>query len=154
MNGTRIERDSLGEIEVPAEALYGAQTMRALHNFPVSGLRPYRAFVWSMAVIKLAAARVHIDLGLLDLERGQAIVQAAQEVVDGRWDDQFVVDPFQAGAGTSHNMNANEVIANRANQLLGYRLDDPARPVRPNDHVNMAQSTNDTIPTAIRLGSL
>ena len=123
MSETRTEKDSLGPIEVPAEALYGAQTMRAVHNFPISGMRPYRAFVWSMATIKQAAARVHMDLGLLDVERGQAIVQAAQEVVDGRWDDQFVVDPFQAGAGTSHNMNVNEVIANRANQILGHALD-------------------------------
>lgn len=154
MSKSRIEKDSLGEIEVPGDALYGAQTMRAVHNFPVSGLKPYRAFVWGMAVIKQAAALVHMDLGMLDEERGRAIVGAAQEVVDGRWDDQFVVDPFQAGAGTSHNMNTNEVIANRANQILGYRIDDPAKPVHPNDHVNMAQSTNDTIPTAIRLGSL
>jgi fumarate hydratase class II len=154
MTEKRIERDSLGEIEVPATALYGAQTMRAVHNFPISGLRPYRAFIWGMAVIKHAAARVHMDLDLLDEERGRAIVQAAQEVMDGRWDDQFVVDPFQAGAGTSHNMNVNEVIANRANQILGYQIDDPDKPVHPNDHVNMAQSTNDTIPTAIRLGCL
>jgi fumarate hydratase, class II len=151
---TRIEKDSLGEIKVPAGALYGAQTMRAVHNFPISGMKPYRAFIWGMAVIKQAAAQVHMDLELLDRERGEAIVQAAQEVKDGRWDDQFVVDPFQAGAGTSHNMNTNEVIANRANQILGYRVDDPDKPVHPNDHVNMAQSTNDTIPTAIRLGSL
>ena len=154
MSDTRIEKDSLGEIEVPADALYGAQTMRAVHNFPVSGMRPYRAFVWSMAAIKQAAAMVHMDLGLLDEERGQAIVQAAQEVIDGRWDDHFVVDPFQAGAGTSHNMNTNEVIANRANQILGHAVDDSQKPVHPNDHVNMAQSTNDTIPTAIRLGCL
>jgi fumarate hydratase class II len=154
MNETRIERDSLGEIEVPVGALYGAQTMRAVHNFPVSGMRPYRAFVWSMAVIKQAAAQVHMDLGLLDAERGEAIVNAAREVVEGRWDDQFVVDPFQAGAGTSHNMNVNEVIANRANQLLGHALDTAEKPVHPNDHVNMGQSTNDTIPTAIRLGCL
>ena len=154
MTETRIERDSLGEIEVPAGALYGAQTMRAVHNFPISGMRPYRAFIWSMAVIKQAAARVHMDLELLDKERGRATAQAAQEVMDGRWDDQFVVDPFQAGAGTSHNMNTNEVIANRANQILGYRVDDPDKPVHPNDHVNMAQSTNDAIPTAIRLGCL
>ena len=154
MSETRIEKDSLGEIGVPADALYGAQTMRAVHNFPVSGMRPYRAFVWSMAAIKQAAAMVHVDLGLLDEERGQAIVQAAQEVIDGRWDDHFVVDPFQAGAGTSHNMNTNEVIANRANQILGHAVDDSQKPVHPNDHVNMAQSTNDTIPTAIRLGCL
>ncbi len=154
MSNTRIEQDSLGEIRVPAGALYGAQTMRAVHNFPVSGLKPYRAFVWSMAVIKQAAAMVHMDLGLLDQERGQAVAQASQEVIDGRWDDHFVVDPFQAGAGTSHNMNTNEVIANRANQLLGYQIEDLEKPVHPNDHVNMAQSTNDTIPTAIRLGAL
>jgi fumarate hydratase class II len=154
MSGSRIEKDSLGEVEVPVDALYGAQTMRAVHNFPISGMRPYRAFVWGMAVIKQAAAQVHMDLGLLDEPRGQAIVQAAEEVIEGRWDDQFVVDPFQAGAGTSHNMNVNEVIANRSNQILGYRLDDPRKPVSPNDHVNMAQSTNDTIPTAIRLGCL
>jgi fumarate hydratase class II len=150
----RVEKDSLGEIEVPAEALYGAQTMRAVQNFPISGLRPYRAFVWSMATIKKAAALVNMDLGLLDEDRGQAIVQAAQEAIDGQWDDQFVVDPFQAGAGTSHNMNTNEVIANRANQILGHKLDEPKKPVHPNDQVNMAQSTNDTIPTAIRLGCL
>ena len=154
MSNSRIEKDSLGEIKVPGDALYGAQTMRAVHNFPISGLKPYRAFVWGMAVIKQAAALVHMDLGMLDEERGRAIVEAAQEVTAGRWDDQFVVDPFQAGAGTSHNMNSNEVIANRANQILGHRIDDPAKPVHPNDHVNMAQSTNDTIPTAIRLGSL
>jgi fumarate hydratase class II len=144
----RIERDSLGEVRVPANALYGAQTQRAVENFPISGLRPWRAFIWSIATIKRAAAEVNRDLGLLDAERTSAIVQAAQEVIDGRWDDQFVVDPFQAGAGTSHNMNANEVIAVRANQILGQAG------VHPNDHVNMAQSTNDTIPTAIRLGCL
>jgi len=154
MTDTRTEADSLGTIKVPADALYGAQTMRAVHNFPVSGMHPYPAFIWSMAVIKQAAALVNMELGLLDWQRGQAIVQAAQEVLEGRWNDQFVVDPFQAGAGTSHNMNANEVIANRANQILGYRLDDPHKPVHPNDHVNMSQSTNDTIPTAIRLGCL
>ncbi|MEJ2304693.1 MAG: aspartate ammonia-lyase [Anaerolineales bacterium] len=149
---TRIERDSLGEIRVPMEALYGAQTQRAVENFPVSGLRPWRAFIWSMATIKRAAAEVNRELGLLDDERAEAIMQAAQEVIDGKWDDQFVVDPFQAGAGTSHNMNTNEVIANRATQILGGQLGEYR--VHPNDHVNMAQSTNDTIPTAIRLGVL
>ncbi len=154
MTETRIERDSLGEISVPVDALYGAQTMRAVHNFQVSGMKPYRAFVWSMATIKQAAALVHMDLELMDRERGGAIVAAAQEVIEGRWDVEFVVDPFQAGAGTSHNMNTNEVIANRANLILGIEIDNPDRPVHPNDHVNMAQSTNDTIPTAIRLGCL
>lgn len=150
----RIERDSLGEVHVPAEALYGAQTQRAVLNFPVSGLKPWRAFIWSMGMIKLAAAEVHQELGLLDEERAAAIIQAAKEVIEGRWDAHFVVDPFQAGAGTSHNMNTNEVIANRANQILGFALDTAEKPVNPNDHVNMAQSTNDTIPTAIRLGCL
>ncbi len=148
----RIERDSLGEVRVPAEALYGAQTQRAVQNFPISGLRPWRAFIWSMALIKRAAAEVNRDLGLLDPDIANAIAQAASEVMEGRWDDQFVVDPFQAGAGTSHNMNANEVIANRATQILGGKPG--AYTVNPNDHVNMSQSTNDTIPTAIRLGSL
>jgi aspartate ammonia-lyase len=150
----RTERDSLGEVKVPAEALYAAQTQRAVLNFPISGLRQWRAFIWSMASIKRAAAEVHRDLGLLDEKRAAAIIQAAEEVIAGQWDDQFVVDPFQAGAGTSHNMNTNEVIANRANQILGYDLDAWNKPVNPNDHVNMAQSTNDTIPTAIRLGCL
>ncbi len=154
MSKPRIERDSLGEIQVPGDALYGAQTMRAVHNFAISGLKPYRAFVWGMAIVKQAAALVHMELDMLDRELGKAIVDAAREVVEGLWLDQFVVDPFQAGAGTSHNMNINEVIANRANQLLGYRIDDPTKPVHPNDHVNLGQSTNDTIPTAIRLGCL
>jgi fumarate hydratase class II len=151
---TRIERDSLGEIQVPAGALYGAQTQRAVQNFPVSGLRPWPAFIWSMAHIKLAAAQVHKELGLLEQPTADAIIQAAQEVTAGQWHEQFVVDPFQAGAGTSHNMNTNEVIANRANQILGFEPGDTNKPVHPNDHVNMAQSTNDTIPTAIRLGVL
>jgi len=151
---TRKEKDSLGTMDVPADALYGAQTHRAVLNFPISGLKQYPAFIWPMALIKRAAAEVNMDLGLLDRRLGDAIVQAAQEVLEGKLNDQFVVDPFQAGAGTSHNMNANEVIANRANQLLGYKLDVPQKPVSPNDHVNMAQSTNDTIPTAIRLGAL
>lgn len=150
----RTEKDSLGTVEVPQEALWGAQTQRAVQNFPISGLKPYRAFVWSMALIKRAAAEVNRDLGLLDAKLADAIMAAAQEVLDNKWESQFVVDPIQAGAGTSHNMNVNEVIANRANQILGYKLDDADKPVNPNDHVNMAQSTNDTIPTAIRLGAL
>jgi fumarate hydratase, class II len=154
MTSYRTEKDSLGEMQVPAGALYGAQTQRAVQNFPVSGMRPYPAFVWAQAMIKRAAAEVNADLGLLDSKLAAAIVEAAQEVLDGKHADQFVVDPFQAGAGTSHNMNLNEVIANRANQLLGVDLADPKKPVSPNDHVNMAQSTNDTIPTAIRLGCL
>ncbi len=130
----------------------GRRLERAVHNFPISGLKPWRAFIWAIATIKRAAAEVNRDLGLLDAGRADAIAQAAQEVIDGHWDEHFVVDPFQAGAGTSHNMNANEVIANRATQLLGGGLGEYL--VHPNDHVNMAQSTNDTIPTAIRLGAL
>ncbi|NMB90631.1 MAG: aspartate ammonia-lyase [Chloroflexi bacterium] len=148
----RTEKDSLGQVQVPGDALYGAQTQRAVLNFPISGLRPWRAFIWSMAVIKQAAADVHKDLGLLDPAVADAIHQAAAEVIRGDWDAQFVVDPFQAGAGTSHNMNTNEVIANRATQLTGGELGQYR--VHPNDHVNMSQSTNDTIPTAIRLGCL
>ena len=165
MAAFRIEKDSLGEVQVPAGAYWGAQTQRAIQNFPISGLKPYPAFVWSMAAIKRAAAEVNQDLGLFsDKQVGEqvisgdkiaeAIMQAADEVLDGRFQSQFVVDPIQAGAGTSHNMNVNEVIANRANEILGFGLDAPAKPVHPNDHVNMAQSTNDTIPTAIRLGCL
>ncbi len=148
----RIEHDTLGDVNVPIEALYGAQTQRAVNNFNISGLCPWRAFIWSMAVIKHSAAGVNRELGLLDYKIAGAIITAAQEVIDGKWDDQFVVDPFQAGAGTSHNMNVNEVIANRATLLLGGKLGQYL--VNPNDHVNMSQSTNDTIPTAIRLGCL
>ncbi len=151
-NTFRIEHDTLGDVSVPANALFGAQTQRAINNFNISGLRPWRAFIWSMAVIKRAAAEVNQELGLLNNDIATAITLAAQEVIDGQWDDQFVVDPFQAGAGTSHNMNTNEVIANRATLLLGGRLGEYR--VNPNDHVNMSQSTNDTIPTAIRLGCL
>ncbi|HLO13795.1 MAG TPA: aspartate ammonia-lyase [Anaerolineales bacterium] len=149
---TRTEHDPLGDVHVPAEALYGAQTQRATQNFQISGLKPRQAFIWSMAMIKRAAAEVNRDLGLLDQDRANAIIQAAQEVIDGKWNAQFVVDPVQAGAGTSHNMNTNEVIANRATQIMGGKLGEYR--VHPNDHVNMAQSTNDTIPTAIRLGAL
>lgn len=162
-NDFRIEKDSLGEVRVPAQALWGAQTQRAVENFPITGLKPWRAFIWSIAAIKRAAALTNYELGLFhdrDIDGkhftakqlADAIAQAAWEVMDGKWDDQFVVEPFQAGAGTSHNMNANEVIANRATQILGGELGKYY--VHPNDHVNMAQSTNDVIPTAIRLGVL
>jgi fumarate hydratase class II len=165
MTTYRIEKDSLGEVQVPADAYWSAQTQRAVHNFPISGLQQYPAFIWAMAIIKRAAVEVNHDLGLFaDRQVGdevvsgtavaQAIMQAADEVINGRFQDQFIVDPIQAGAGTSHNMNTNEVIANRANEILGYGLDAPHKPVHPNDHVNMAQSTNDTIPTAIRLSCL
>ena len=156
MSEFRTEKDSLGELQVPANAYYGVQTQRAVINFPISGLKPYPAFIWSMAAIKRAAAEVNRDLGLLDPILADAIIRAADEVLAGKLHDQFVVDPFQAGAGTSHNMNTNEVIAARANELLGHPLAASAKdkPVGSNDHVNMAQSTNDTIPTAIRVGVL
>src|SRR5579859_6484132 len=131
----RIEKDSLGELQVPANAYYGVQTQRAVENFPISGLKPYPAFIWSMAAIKRAAAEVNRDLGLLDPNLADAIIHAASEVMAGEWNTQFVVDPFQAGAGTSHNMNVNEVIASRANEILGYKLDAKDKPVRSNDHV-------------------
>jgi fumarate hydratase, class II len=161
----RIEKDSLGEVRVPTGAYWGAQTQRAVENFPISGLRQYPAFIWAMVMIKRAAAEVNDDLGLFEdreiggktttgREIARAIRTAADEVLAGELADQFVVDPIQAGAGTSHNMNVNEVIANRANEVLGYDLGASGKPVHPNDHVNMAQSTNDTIPTAIRLGAL
>ena len=154
MTDYRIEVDSIGEVKVPKDALYAAQTQRAVDNFPISNLKPWPAFIWSMALIKRAAAEVHQDLGLLDERLAKAIIQAGDEILAGQHHDHFVVDPFQAGAGTSHNMNTNEVIANRASQILGYSVTDSDKPVHPNDHVNMAQSTNDTIPTAIRLGVL
>jgi fumarate hydratase class II len=153
MASSRVETDSLGQVSVPATAYYGAQTQRAVENFPISGMRPYPAFIWGFGVIKRAAAEVNRDLGLLDPQVADAIIRAAQEVIDGKHNDQFVVDPFQAGAGTSHHMNANEVVANRAIELLGGSRGD-YKLVNPNDHVNMAQSTNDTVPTAIRLGCL
>ena len=146
---TRIEKDPLGELAVPADALYGVQTLRAAQNFPISGLRPLEAFVIAQVWLKKAAAMTHRETGRLDARRADAIIAAADEVLSGQHRDQFIVDPYQAGAGTSHNMNANEVLANRANELLGSPRGAYA-PVHPNDHVNMAQSTNDTIPTNIR----
>ncbi|HEX7917796.1 MAG TPA: aspartate ammonia-lyase [Gemmatimonadales bacterium] len=150
---TRIEKDPLGEKAVPAEALYGIQTLRAAENFPISGLRPMPAFVDAMVWIKRSAALTHKETGRLEPKLADAIVQAADEILAGKHRDQFIVDPYQAGAGTSHNMNCNEVLANRANEILGTARGSYA-PVHPNDHVNMAQSTNDTIPTAMRLAAL
>ena len=150
----RFEKDPLGELAVPADALYGVQTMRARENFPISGLRPLRPFVVAQVWIKKAAALTHRETGRLDPQLADAIIRAADEVLlEGKHLDQFVVDPYQAGAGTSHNMNVNEVLANRANELLGGARGE-YKPVHPNDHVNMAQSTNDTIPTNIRLSAL
>jgi aspartate ammonia-lyase len=149
----RIERDSLGERELPSEVYYGIQTARAIENFPISGWKPYPSLVTATVQIKKAAARVNASLGALDSRIAQAIETAADEVLAGELRDQFVVDPFQAGAGTSHNMNANEVLANRATELLGGNKGDYSI-VHPNDHVNMGQSTNDVIPTAMRLAAL
>ncbi len=153
MTETRVERDPLGELAVPAWALFGIQTERARRNFPISGLRPMPVFVEAMVSVKRAAALTHQATGRLDGVLAGAIVRAADEVLEGQHREHFVVDPYQAGAGTSHNMNVNEVLANRANELLGGARG-AYTPVHPNDHVNMAQSTNDTIPTAIRLGVL
>jgi len=150
---TRIEKDTLGEMEVPASAYYGAQTARAVRNFPISGLKPHPAFVWAVVIIKKCAAKANMTTGRLPRDIGNAIVGAADEILAGEFRDQFVVDPFQAGAGTSHNMNINEVLANRALEILGKQRGDFST-LHPNDHVNMAQSTNDVIPTAIRLASL
>ncbi|GAB4556602.1 MAG: class II fumarate hydratase [Anaerolineae bacterium] len=147
----RIERDSLGEVRVPADALYGAQTQRAIENFPISGLRFPRSFIRALGLIKAAAAQVNHELGLLDEQKAKLIQQAAEEVAEGRWDDHFPIDIFQTGSGTSTNMNANEVIANRAIQLMGGEPGSKA--IHPNDHVNMGQSSNDVIPAAIHVAA-
>ncbi|MFN8557792.1 MAG: class II fumarate hydratase [Dehalococcoidia bacterium] len=150
--GARIERDSMGPMEVPVEAYYGASTMRAVQNFPISELRMPRRFIRAIGQIKQAAAQVNVDLGVLDPGIAAAIERAAQEVIDGALDAEFVVDVFQTGSGTSTNMNANEVIANRAAELLGG--DRGSRRVHPNDHVNLGQSSNDVIPTAMHVAAL
>ena len=153
MPETRREKDPLGPLDVPVDALYGVQTLRAKQNVPISDLRPLGPFILAQVWIKKAAALTHRETGRLDPKLADAIVTAADEVLAGQHLDQFIVDPYQAGAGTSHNMNANEVLANRANELLGHERGEYS-PVHPNDHVNMAQSTNDTIPTNIRLSTL
>jgi aspartate ammonia-lyase len=150
---TRTEKDSLGERRISADSYYGIQTDRAIENFPISGLRPKPAYIDATVHIKKAAARVNAALGLLDARKASAIVVACDEILGGKLRDWFVVDVYQAGAGTSHNMNANEVIANRAVELLGGQKGDYSI-VHPNDHVNMAQSTNDVCPTAIRIGAV
>ncbi len=148
----RIERDSMGPVEVPEGAYYGASTRRAQLNFPISNLRFSRSFIRALAIIKLAAARANMALGLLEGHIGGAIVAASREVANGDFDDHFVVDIFQTGSGTSTNTNANEVIANRATEIMGGER--ASRIVHPNDHVNMGQSSNDVIPTAIHLSAL
>jgi aspartate ammonia-lyase len=149
----RIEKDALGHKEIPKQAYYGVQTARAIENFPIGGWRAHPSFTWATVLIKKAAAQVNLQLKLISPPVAKAILKACDEILTGKFQDQFVVDVFQAGAGTSHNMNVNEVIANRANEILG-RPRGAYDPVHPNDHVNRAQSTNDVIPTAIRLAAL
>ncbi|MCB0303282.1 MAG: aspartate ammonia-lyase, partial [Calditrichaeota bacterium] len=151
--GYRIEKDSMGEMQVPENAYWGAQTQRAVENFPISNLRFPRRFIRAMGMIKLAAAETNMSLKRLDSKMGDAIVKAAQEVIDGKLDAHFVLDIFQTGSGTSTNMNTNEVVANRANEILGGKIGDRA-PVHPNDHVNKGQSSNDVIPTAMHVAAL
>ncbi|MGC2289920.1 MAG: aspartate ammonia-lyase [Thermoplasmata archaeon] len=153
MSSVRTEEDSLGRREVPSEAYYGIQTLRAVENFPVSGLRASPHLVRAYALLKLACAEVNVSLGTLDAERGRVIEQAAREVADGKFRDQFVVDVFQAGAGTSFHMNVNEVLANRALELLGKRRGEYSA-LSPNDQVNFGQSTNDTFPSAAQVATL
>src|SRR5262245_52837464 len=150
---TRVERDPLGELRVPADAYYGVQTQRAVENFPISGLRAHASLVTATVLVKQACARANATLERLDAAVADAIVRAADEILAGRLRDQFVVDVYQAGAGTSHNMNANEVLANRAGEILGEPRGTYRR-VHPNDHVNMGQSTNDVFPTSTRLALL
>jgi aspartate ammonia-lyase len=149
---TRIEKDSLGERAIPVDAYYGIQTDRAIENFPISGLKPKTSYIDATVQIKRSAAKVNKDLGLIEPEKADAILKACDEILNGRLREWFVVDVYQAGAGTSHNMNVNEVIANRATELLGGCKGDYSI-VHPNDHVNMAQSTNDVCPTAIRMSA-
>jgi fumarate hydratase, class II len=152
MSDFRTERDSMGEMKVPADAYYGAQTGRAVENFPISDLRFSRRFIAAMGLIKWAAAEVNYGLGLLDEPKEQLIKQAAQEVIEGKFDSQFVVDIFQTGSGTSTNMNTNEVIASRANEIATGKRGGK-EPIHPNDQVNMEQSSNDVIPTAMHLSA-
>ena len=149
----RIERDSMGEVHVPDDALYGASTQRAVDNFPISGVRFSRRMIWALGLIKGSAARVSGPAGYVPAETAQAIARAADEVREGALDDQFVLDIFQTGSGTSSNTNANEVIANRATQLLGGTFTEE-KLVHPNDHVNFGQSSNDVIPTAIHVAAV
>jgi fumarate hydratase class II len=149
----RNEKDSMGMVRVPKDAYYGANTQRAVENFPVSGYRFGRELIYALGLIKYASARANSELGLLDKRMARAIEQASYEVMQGRWDDQFILDIFQTGSGTSTHMNSNEVIANRANEILGGRKG-IYRPVHPNDHVNLCQSSNDVFPTAIHIASV
>src|SRR3989344_7551873 len=149
----RIEKDALGSLEVPADAYYGIFTERARKNFSISGIRADRDFIRALALIKKAAAAANVELGTMENAAGEAIIAAAGEVAEGKWDSQFPLDVFQAGAGTPFNMNSNEVIANVAIEKLGGKKGDYSL-VHPNNHVNMAQSSNDVIPTTIRIAAL
>ncbi|HUL31428.1 MAG TPA: class II fumarate hydratase [Thermodesulfobacteriota bacterium] len=151
-DGYRMEKDSMGFVKVPKEAYYGAQTQRAIENFPISGWRFQRELIYALGLIKYGAARVNSELGLLERQRARAIQRASDEVMEGKWDAEFVVDVFQTGSGTSTNMNANELIANRANEILGGRKG-IYHPVHPNDHVNLGQSSNDVFPSCIHIAS-
>jgi aspartate ammonia-lyase len=153
VNRMRVEKDSLGSREIPADVYYGIQTVRAMENYPISGMRAHPTLIRAFGMVKQAAAEANRELGLLDDKRSRAIIDAAREVQDGKWNQQFVVDVFQAGAGVSFHMNSNEVIANRAIELLGGSLGDYTL-VHPNDHVNYGQSTNDVFPTGMRLATL
>src|SRR6266851_3624186 len=152
-NTTRTEKDSLGTKQIPANVYYGIQTARAVENYPISGMRAHPTLIRAFGMVKQAAAEANKDLGLVDEKRVNAIIQAAKDVQTGKFNDSFVVDVFQAGAGVSFHMNSNEVIANRAVEILGGALGD-ASVVHPNDHVNYGQSTNDVFPTGMRLAAL
>src|SRR4030065_1415646 len=152
-NQSRIEKDSMGPVNVPKDAYYGAQTQRAIENFPISGWRFQRELIYALGLIKYGAAKVNSELGLLEGRMARAIQKASDEVMGGKWDAEFVVDIFQTGSGTSTNMNANELIANRANEILGGRKG-IYRPIHPNDHVNLGQSSNDVFPSCIHIASM
>src|SRR5438477_9077011 len=152
MSNFRTERDSVGEMQVPADAYYGAQTARAVENFPISDLRFSKRFIAAMGLIKWACGHTNHKLGLIDEKKLKLIQQAAQEVIDGKLDDQFVIDIFQTGSGTSTNMNANEVIASRANEIATGKRGGK-EPIHPNDHVNMEQNSNHVIPTAMHVSA-
>jgi fumarate hydratase class II len=149
----RMERDSMGPVKVPKVAYYGAQTQRAIENFPISGWRFGREMIHALGLIKFASARTNFEFGLLERRKARAIEKASEEVMDGRWDEEFVIDIFQTGSGTSTNMNANEVIANRANVILGGQKG-IYKPVHPNDHVNLGQSSNDVFPSVIHIAAV
>jgi len=153
MSNFREEKDTMGSIRVPENAYFGPQTQRAVENFPISGLRLPLAFIYALALVKEYSARVNSELGLLNTELSEPIMQAAREVRDGKFDDQFVVDVYQTGSGTSTNMNMNEVIASRANEIITGQKGGQA-PVHPNDHVNLGQSSNDVIPSTIHISAL